>query len=83
MKKKWRSKILNTIDREPIVVFIQNSDESDQWVPKNLTLKSRNTEAHLAREKEGNQCDMSVCAKTSLRSSNKNEFRERYSEIMD
>ena len=39
-KKKFRGpKVLNQIDREHLVVFMQKWDESDQIVPENLDLK--------------------------------------------
>ena len=38
--KKFRPlKLWNKIDREPVIVFIQKSDKSDQWVPRKITFK--------------------------------------------
>ena len=35
----WRPKLWNMIDPDPVVVFIQKSDESDRKVPRKLDLK--------------------------------------------
>ena len=49
------------IDREPIVLFIQKSDKSDQYVPSELPLKKNETQKDVTDGKKRNHFDGSLC----------------------
>ena len=50
-KNSRRPKVWNKLDFQPVVVFMQKSDKSDQSVPRKLDLKRWNAEGCHGREK--------------------------------
>ena len=63
-KKNWRRKIYNKLDREPVVVFIQKSDKSDQEVPGKLDLEMK----HNGMSRTENEIILTCPCANTLRS---------------
>ena len=73
-KNSQRPKNCNLIDLNPVIVFMQNSDESDQVVPRKLDFECE-TQRDVTNGKKRKHFDMSSCENASLAHLNKKEQR--------